>query len=151
MVSFYVLHFFTSDIWMKSPNLYSSLRRHVRPAGIFRLCNKSRTSTDFSAGEISACFSTDSFLGRPVTHGAAYSRAISASSYRNHQNRKSKQEGSVMKVRESFLPRLGRLLFLLLGLWCLIMLLPAMPVHADGAQNYYSYPNRTSQHSRRSR
>lgn len=46
-----------------------------------------------------------------------------------------------MKVRESFLPRLGRLLFLLLGLWCLIMLLPAMPVHADGAQNYYSYPN----------
>lgn len=65
MVSFYVLHFFTSDIWMKSPNLYSSLRRHVRPAGIFRLCNKSRTSTDFSADEISACFSTDSFLGAP--------------------------------------------------------------------------------------
>lgn len=37
--------------------------------------------------------------------------------------------------------RAGRLLVFLCGIICLLLLLPATSVHADGAEDYYSYPN----------
>lgn len=44
-------------------------------------------------------------------------------------------------ILSAFQLRIGRLLVVLCGILCLLLLLPAAPVHADGAQNYYSYPN----------
>lgn len=46
-----------------------------------------------------------------------------------------------MKVRPNIFVRAGKILTRLLFLGCLLLLLPALPAHADGSQNPYSYPN----------